>query len=147
MRKLFNPCINDVVGLIEAQMKQLGEALARRVKVCQLLGNLFGEILTFSKSVLLVGGFGASAYLQGRLEEALKLRKIKMHRPDPDKSWTAVVQGAVSPALPNFLSRITSRPSTNIRPNASTGHLRYRKGMTISRPLDFSRVHGRDYQC
>ena len=45
--------------------------------------------------MFLVGGFGASPYLQEMLFKSLKLRNIKMRRPDGDKSWTAVVRGAV----------------------------------------------------
>jgi hypothetical protein len=36
MRGLFNPSINSVVGLVEAQTKQLGEGLGRRLKVGQV---------------------------------------------------------------------------------------------------------------
>jgi hypothetical protein len=61
-----------------------------------------------------VGGFGASGYLQARLQESLELRKIKMHRPDPDKSWTAVVQGAVSQNRRNAESRFIVKVSANV---------------------------------
>ena len=33
MRGLFNGCINDVVGLVQEQIKQLSEVHERRIKV------------------------------------------------------------------------------------------------------------------
>ncbi|KAK4962668.1 hypothetical protein LTR10_000295 [Elasticomyces elasticus] len=77
MRVLFRYCMDSILDLIEEQMHQLEIKQNRR-----------------PKSVLLVGGFGASPYLQELLKDSLKMRKIKMHRPDHDSSWTAVVQGA-----------------------------------------------------
>ena len=51
--------------------------------------------MRLEKNAFLVGGFGASPYLQEVLRESLNMRKVKLRRPDTDKSWTAVVQGAV----------------------------------------------------
>ncbi|KAK6406831.1 hypothetical protein LTR81_018559 [Elasticomyces elasticus] len=78
MRGLFMYCMDSILDLIEDQIHQLEIKQER-----------------YPKSVLLVGGFGASPYLQELLKSSLKMRKIKMHRPDHDSSWTAVVQGAV----------------------------------------------------
>lgn len=43
--------------------------------------------------MFLVGGFGESAYLHQQIEITLDQWKLKLRR--PEKSWTAVVQGAV----------------------------------------------------
>ncbi|KAJ4365713.1 hypothetical protein N0V83_008333 [Neocucurbitaria cava] len=50
-------------------------------------------IPSIQQNVFLVGGFGASDYLQQQIEYTLKLWKIKFRT--PKDSWTAVVQGAV----------------------------------------------------
>ena len=45
------------------------------------------------QNIFLVGGFGESPYLQEEIDFSLRLRRIKLRR--PDTSWTAVVRGAV----------------------------------------------------
>ncbi|KUJ14621.1 actin-like ATPase domain-containing protein [Mollisia scopiformis] len=77
MKTIFETCVDGVIELIKGQIQQV-ERKKYRVK-----------------NVFLVGGFGESQYLQEELRESLKLRKIVMRRPEKNKSWTAVVQGAV----------------------------------------------------
>lgn len=60
------------------------------------------------KAVLLVGGFGQSAYLQERLRSELK-NDIRILR--PDNSWTAVVEGAVMRGL----ARVVPERKQNIK--------------------------------
>ncbi|KAF7185658.1 Chaperone protein DnaK [Pseudocercospora fuligena] len=67
-----------IVKMILDQLEQVSTGKNRRVK-----------------NVLLVGGFGASPYLQEKLKESLAMRKIGLRLPDKDKSVTAVVQGGV----------------------------------------------------
>ena len=76
--KLINECVNGVIELIEDQIQRVGYGKERRAKI-----------------VFLVGGFGASPYLQELLKESLELRSKRLYRPDADKSWTAVARGAV----------------------------------------------------
>jgi actin-related protein len=68
MKGLFDPCVNKIVDLIQGQIQQV-ERTKNRVK-----------------NVFLVGGFGESPYLQQELKKSLDLRKIKMRRPDEQKS-------------------------------------------------------------
>ncbi|KAG0645461.1 hypothetical protein D0Z07_8512 [Hyphodiscus hymeniophilus] len=75
MMKFFNQSVNGVVELISAQRTQAEHKNHR--------------------SVFLVGGFGASPYLQEELEKSLKYRQIALHRPESALAWTAVVRGAV----------------------------------------------------
>jgi len=74
MQSFFDPCVDQIIDLIQSQIQNV-ERLRNRVK------NIF-----------LVGGFGESEYLQEQLEFSMRLRKIKLWR--PDTSWTAVVRGA-----------------------------------------------------
>lgn len=68
MKGLFDPCVNRIVDLIQGQIQQV-ERTKNRVK-----------------NVFLVGGFGESPYLQQELKKSLDLRKIKMRRPEEQKS-------------------------------------------------------------
>jgi hypothetical protein len=64
MRSFFDPCIDQIVELVQGQILQV-ERKGSRVK------NIF-----------LIGGFGESQYLQEELEQSLRLRKIQLRRPD-----------------------------------------------------------------
>ncbi|KAF2168394.1 hypothetical protein M409DRAFT_53083 [Zasmidium cellare ATCC 36951] len=78
MKLLMDKCVNPVIELILAQIDEAARLKGRRIK------NIF-----------LVGGFGASPYLQEELQESLDLIQKKLRRPDAAKSLTAVVQGGV----------------------------------------------------
>ncbi|KAK4504279.1 hypothetical protein PRZ48_005195 [Zasmidium cellare] len=78
MKKLMDECVSPVVELILAQIEEASRLKGRRIK-----------------NVFLVGGFGASPYLQEELQESLDIMHKKLRRPDAAKSLTAVVQGGV----------------------------------------------------
>ena len=44
-----------------------------------------------SQNLFLVGGFGASPYLQEELRESLRLRHIVLHQPNTDKSCVILI--------------------------------------------------------
>lgn len=75
MSRFFDFCVAQIVDLIKGHMIQIQRRGAR------------------PKNVFLVGGFGESEYLQGQIEDTLRLWDITLRR--PDTSWTAVVRGAV----------------------------------------------------
>ncbi|OAP64492.1 hypothetical protein AYL99_00464 [Fonsecaea erecta] len=75
MMRFFNICIGKIMDLITGHLRQID--------------NLNKQC----KNIFLVGGFGESPYLQEEIEFSLRLRRIKLRR--PDTSWTAVVRGAV----------------------------------------------------
>lgn len=72
MKAFFDPCVDGVIELIKGQILQI-ERKNKRVK-----------------TIFLVGGFGESPYLQQEVEFSMRLRGIKLKR--PDTSWTAVVR-------------------------------------------------------
>ncbi|OQV06071.1 hypothetical protein CLAIMM_10703 [Cladophialophora immunda] len=75
MTGFFDFCVGKIMDLLLGHIRQI-DNLGKQVK------NIF-----------LVGGFGESPYLQEEIEFSLRLRRIKLRR--PDTSWTAVVRGAV----------------------------------------------------
>jgi len=75
MAGFFNGCVEKIMGLLQGHVRQIDNAHKQ------------------VKNIFLVGGFGESPYLQETIEFSLRLRKIKLRR--PDTSWTAVVRGAV----------------------------------------------------
>ncbi|OAL26658.1 hypothetical protein AYO20_09999 [Fonsecaea nubica] len=75
MTGFFDFCVGKIMDLLTGHIRQI-DNLGKQVK------NIF-----------LVGGFGESPYLQEEIEFSLRLRRIKLRR--PDTSWTAVVRGAV----------------------------------------------------
>lgn len=86
MQALFEECTCGVIELMDSQIKKLSEAKNRPPRVSRILCRAC-SILTQPQNVFLVGGFGASQYLQYLLDEALDLRrKAILRRPDPDKS-------------------------------------------------------------
>jgi hypothetical protein len=76
-----------------------------------------------TKNVFLVGGFGESEYLQGQIEDTLRLRDITLRR--PDTSWTAVVRGAV-------ICGIEKRNTQNL---ISTSFCRHNYGVSVNQPF------------
>ncbi|KAF2188028.1 actin-like ATPase domain-containing protein [Zopfia rhizophila CBS 207.26] len=85
MSKFFDVCIEQIVELIEQHMYLIGKQRFR-------LKNLF-----------LIGGFGASEYLQEIIKERLDLSGINLRK--PDTSWTAVVRGAVICGIEKSITR------------------------------------------
>jgi molecular chaperone DnaK (HSP70) len=78
VKEMLEPVVAEVVELVLAQIK------ATKTKV---------------KSILLVGGFGGSQYLQERIREAVK-RDIEVIK--PPYAWSAVVQGALVKGLAHY---------------------------------------------
>lgn len=87
MRELFDECIYGVIELMDSQMQKLAKAKNRRARVSRDISyTLF--LLILLQNVFLVGGFGASPYLQHLLDESLGLRRNTiLRRPNADKSW------------------------------------------------------------
>jgi hypothetical protein len=81
--KIFDPCVDEVVELIQGQINQV-ELKRFRVKVC-MCRCIFVNMLTI-QNVFLVGGFGESPYLQEELKKSLDLRRVTMRRPDTRNS-------------------------------------------------------------
>ncbi|KAH7115268.1 hypothetical protein B0J11DRAFT_471111 [Dendryphion nanum] len=78
MESFFDQSVEPIVTLINDHLKEI------RKKGTGIR----------TKNVFLVGGFGRSEYLRDQVKNHLSLEKLKLRMPD-DKSWTAVVQGAV----------------------------------------------------
>ncbi|PPJ50337.1 hypothetical protein CBER1_05919 [Cercospora berteroae] len=77
MKQLMDRCVNPAVALVRAQIEAMGSYRGTEVK-----------------TVFLVGGFGASPYLQEELRSSFELMDVTVFHP-PKDSLTAVVQGAV----------------------------------------------------
>jgi hypothetical protein len=75
MREIFDPCVNQILALIDGQIE---EVTSKNATV---------------KYVLLAGGFGKSKYLFKRMKERYAERRIEVIK--PNNPWTAVVRGAV----------------------------------------------------
>ena len=87
MKTIMNTCVNGVIKLIRAQVDKVGTGKSRRVKVSAHARSASERRLTmFRQNLLLVGGFGASPYLQQELEKSMTRKHIDLHRPAPDKS-------------------------------------------------------------
>ncbi|KAI4633484.1 hypothetical protein J4E80_000850 [Alternaria sp. BMP 0032] len=78
MESFFDASIERIVILIKNHIKRIREQRHNRPK------NLF-----------LVGGYGESEYLQAQIREMLLQERLIMQYWRPQKSWTAVVRGAV----------------------------------------------------
>lgn len=86
MRRFFEDCVNGVIELLDSQIDKLKKATNRKPRV-SFVAFQPSCLLTHIQNVFLVGGFGASPYLQFHLEESLGLgRGAVLRRPDPDKS-------------------------------------------------------------
>ncbi|KAI1374961.1 actin-like ATPase domain-containing protein [Hypoxylon crocopeplum] len=80
VQAIFDPLVNDVLRLIDEQVKS---ALLKR-----------GE--KGLKGIFLVGGFGSSQYLKTRIEQAVPNVQVIQ----PDDAWAAIVKGAVLSRIP-----------------------------------------------
>ncbi|RPB13452.1 actin-like ATPase domain-containing protein [Morchella conica CCBAS932] len=80
MREIFDPVVNDVLKLVQQQVAGV-EACGRKVS-----------------AVLLVGGFGASAYLKVRLKSDVCDPKM-IALMNPVNAWSAVASGACQRGL------------------------------------------------
>ncbi|KAH8595949.1 hypothetical protein B0O99DRAFT_511415 [Bisporella sp. PMI_857] len=81
VKAIFDPLINDILRLIDEQVKN---ALIKRQ----------GRDL---KGIFLVGGFGSSQYLKKCIEKSFPDIQVIQ----PDDAWAAIVKGAVLSRLPN----------------------------------------------
>ncbi|TVY82837.1 Heat shock 70 kDa protein 12A [Lachnellula suecica] len=96
IKSIFNPLIDDILGLVQNQVDEVGfKRLAEEKRGTQV------------KAIFLVGGFGANRYLKNQLE--LAHPTISIIKP-PD-AWTAIVKGAVMSQLQHTPS-IVSRQAT-----------------------------------
>ncbi|PWW76350.1 actin-like ATPase domain-containing protein [Tuber magnatum] len=96
MRKIFDPVVQEIVQLVQQQVKEV-----EKTKTCQV------------KALVLVGGFGESEYLRSRLQN--QIRTIDGRKPSilqPPNAWTAVVRGAVMRGLEGEIVRIRKAPSS-----------------------------------
>lgn len=81
MKSFFDPCVDQVVELIQGQIQQV-ERKRNRVKVGNSLPKNVIVRQLIVQNVFLIGGFGESPFLQEELKYSLDLRKIAMRRPD-----------------------------------------------------------------
>lgn len=115
MKSLMDKCVSPVIELILDQIKEASRLKGRQIKVrksSSIFGPQHTRMRLTRQNVFLVGGFGASPYLQEELQESLSLIRKKLRRPDAAKSYvdltvcfevsrltinrlTAVVQGGV----------------------------------------------------
>ena len=94
LKKIFDPVVDEVVALVRGQI----EATQKKVK-----------------AVLMVGGFGQSAYLRESLRAAVDPGVEVMQ---PPNGWTAVVRGALMKGLSHLEPdtervRVASRSARN----------------------------------
>ena len=75
MKKAFEPVVREVITLIKGQIEATRESI---------------------KAILLVGGFGQSAYLRDRIRQEIGAKMEVMQSPN---GWTAVVRGALMKGL------------------------------------------------
>ncbi|KAH7141116.1 hypothetical protein EDB81DRAFT_692772 [Dactylonectria macrodidyma] len=80
MKKLFDPCVNRTLELIDGQVASVMKAGLGKPKM-----------------VIVVGGFGRNAYLYKKIEEYAQARGIQTRR--PKNPWSAVARGAVCRGL------------------------------------------------
>jgi hypothetical protein len=80
MKKLFDPCVNRTLELIDGQV-----------------ASVLKKGLDKPKMILVVGGFGRNAYLYKKIEEYAQARGIQTRR--PMFSWSAIARGAVCRGL------------------------------------------------
>ena len=107
VKKVFEPVIREVITLIEGQI----EATKKPIK-----------------AVLLVGGFGQSAYLRDRIRQAIGTKMEVMQSPN---GWTAVVRGALMKGLAS-----TSPDFATVKISGRSARKHY--GLSSSKPF----VHG-----
>jgi len=95
MESFFDASIERIVRMIKGHVKRIREQCHNRPK------NLF-----------LVGGYGESEYLQAQIREMLVQEKLVMQPWRPQKSWTAVVRGAVVCGIEKRESKSLMRTSS-----------------------------------
>jgi hypothetical protein len=76
MRDFFNPCVDEIIEMVKYHIREID--------------NYGSQV----RNLFLIGGFGASKFLQEELRDTLKMRDEKELR-IPEESWTAVARGAV----------------------------------------------------
>ncbi|KAH8588317.1 hypothetical protein B0O99DRAFT_677508 [Bisporella sp. PMI_857] len=92
MREIFDPCVNQILTLIDGQ---IGEVMSKSANV---------------KYIFLAGGFGSSKFLFQRMKERYTEREIEVIR--PYNPWSAVVLGAVIAKL-NLWQLRSSTPQSS----------------------------------
>jgi len=75
MKSFFDPCVNKIVKLIDGQAKQIDRLNAH------------------TKTIVLIGGFGESQYLQEEIESAFLGHNIELR--SLGTPWSAICRGAV----------------------------------------------------
>jgi len=76
---LFETCVDDIVALVKTQSKEV-------------MDKYDDQGVARIKTILMIGGFGESIYLQSVIRHEMDLNYITVHR--PATSWSAVVRGA-----------------------------------------------------
>ncbi|KAI3392445.1 hypothetical protein diail_5689 [Diaporthe ilicicola] len=125
LQDIFNPIIEDILRLVEAQVK---EACYKRA----------GQAL---KGIFLVGGFGSSRYLKDRLSQVYAPQDIQVIQP-PD-AWGAIVKGGV---LDRFPDQATARVISTqaVRHYGVTAWYNYDAAIDVGRPTKFYPDQGKD---
>ncbi|KAL2694137.1 hypothetical protein Neosp_000709 [[Neocosmospora] mangrovei] len=106
--KVFRPQITKIEKLVEEQIKQVKEKFRRKPKY-----------------LMLVGGFGKSAFLYECLQEKLG-KKIEILQDSNSDPWTAVVRGAVHHGL------VRSNLTDNINVSIESRVSRYSYGTLVN---------------
>ena len=78
LQEIFEPVIKEIIRLIQEQIDKVNEE-GMRVSVCIVnCVRTENSCSHFAKSIIMVGGFGASAYLRKRVDEHAKTQKDKL---------------------------------------------------------------------
>ena len=91
--KIFDPVVNEVIGLVREQIRTTNTIPATKSGTHGSASSSFSNPAV--KAVLLVGGFGANQYLRDSLEKALHGIEI-MQPPD---SWGAIYRSGLKKAI------------------------------------------------
>lgn len=88
MEGFFGDCVDGVIELLDDQIEQIKKIKHRAARVSRDNDRIVQtSLLTILQNVFLVGGFGASPYLQEQLRELLEdLRVTTLRRPAVSKS-------------------------------------------------------------
>ncbi|KAH7417779.1 hypothetical protein BKA64DRAFT_761386 [Cadophora sp. MPI-SDFR-AT-0126] len=79
MMLLFEKCVDEIVALVKRQEKEV-------------MTKYDDQGIARIKSILMIGGFGESVFLQDVIREQMEVNNITIHR--PATSWSAVLRGA-----------------------------------------------------
>jgi hypothetical protein len=118
IKELFAPVMNAITALVQDQLKQAGQA----------------------KAVIMVGGFGQSAYLRDCIQESVG---SDVEILQPPFGWTSVVRGALMKSLHDTspsLSRVSIRSRRARRAYGILIHARWQPRKHAGRPR-FVQVH------